>query len=222
MPSKQNNKKNNAARRQRKVRASRGITGLSKGIVGLGDRFSVVMPYSTYIQLSPAAGSQTAYLFRGNSVYDPDFTGSGGVAGLYPQLSLLYNRYRVLSSKITVDFCNTGTVPARCMLSASNNNTAPSAFYSPFQRHIAMGDCAPGGPISWKHTATAETRAIFGVPKTQVLSEDDFAGIVGGVPNNVWYWQVLVYNPSSAAGSLTVTLRIDYNVVWSMPLTIAP
>lgn len=204
------------------MRESRGIVGLSKGVVGLGDRFSVVMPYSTYITLAPAAGAQTAYLLRGNSVYDPDFSGSGGVSAMYPQLSLLYNRYRVLSSKITVDFCNTGSSPIRCMVLASNNNVASSAFYSPFQRHIAFGDCAPGGPISWKHTASAETRAIFGVPKEQVLAEDDFAGIVAGNPNNVWYWHVIAYNPSPSSGSLTVTVRIEYNTVWSMPLAFAP
>lgn len=213
-------KNGNNKRRQKKVRASRGFTGLSNDIVGLGDRFRTVMPFSSYISFAPAAGSQTAYLFRGNSVYDPDFSGSGSVAGLYPQLSVLYNRYRVLSSKIMVDFCNTGTVPVRCMIMASNNNTAPSAFYSPFQRHFAIGDCAPGGPISWKHVSSAETRAVLGVPKAQVMAEDDYAGIVGGNPNNVWYWMVIVYNPAPAAGQLTVTVRIDYTTIWSMPLTI--
>jgi hypothetical protein len=174
------------------------------------------MPFSQYQIYAPAAGASGIYSYLGNSVYDPDFSGAGNTAGFYSSLFPLYNRYRVLGSKLTIEANNTGTVPLRIYLIASVANTPPSVTYLPQQRHIAMGASTPS--IAWDHTAQAATSKIFGVPQSQILSEDDFAGLIGASPNNVWYWHIVVYNPSGVAGACNVQVRIEYETVWSMPL----
>jgi len=198
------------------------ISGLTTVSVGLPDRFHVVMPYGTYFIGAPGAGVQSWNSFRGNSIFDPDFSGAGTTAFAYTQLAGLYNRYRVLSSKIVVEVTNSGTVPLRCSIVATIANAPPTATALPGQRHIAQGMVGTTGTVGWKHTARAPTARIFGVPEAQVLSEDDFAGLVGGNPNNVWYWHVVMFNPGGAAGACNVSIRIEYDVVWSMPLLMAP
>lgn len=204
--------------RRRNGSSMRGLTN-TKGV--LPDRSSITHTFSSYYVFAPAAGASTIYSFRGNSVWDPDFTGAGGVSTLFNTYASLYNRHRVLSSRISLQFTNLGTAPMTAYLMATILNSPPTALAIWSQRHIATGTCAPGGPICWKHTASAGTAAIFGVPKVQVLSEDDFAAIGGSVPNNVWYWHVLMFNPSAVAGSCSLQLRIEYPTVWSMSLALA-
>lgn len=219
-----NAKSSKSGQRRRQKRAGRGsgTTGLTSLRVGLPDRFRVTMPYSTYQVFAPAAGAVAYYTFRGNSVFDPDFTGVGTTAFTYTQLSGLYNRYRVVSSKLFVDAVNTGTTALTVVVQATIANAPASATNIIGQRHVAEGSISPNGPVAWKHVASAKTHAIFGVPESQVMSEDDFAGLTGGNPNNVWYWHVSVFNPGGVAGAANVRVRIDYEVFWSMPLLIAP
>jgi hypothetical protein len=56
------------------------------------------------------------------------------------------------------------------------------------------------------------------VPERQVRDEDDFAALVGGNPNNGVFAHVGAYADGAAAGNLTIHVRIEYDVVWSLPL----
>lgn len=194
------------------------IYGLSNTLSGLSDSFVCDMPYGAVATLAPAASGYSYYSFRGNSVYDPDYTSIGYTAFHYSKLSLLYNRYRVLASTIEVTATNTGTVPLNVYYIATIANSPPDQLAIQGARHFASGVVAPGGPAVWKHTAGATTAKIFGVPERQVRDEDDFAGLVGGNPNNVWYWHVSAFNPGATAGAVSFSVRIVYKVLWSMPL----
>ena len=55
--------------------------------------------------LTPGA-AVASYVFRGNSLYDPDYTGTGHQPRYYDQLTPIYGRYKVLSSAITVEMIN--------------------------------------------------------------------------------------------------------------------
>jgi len=213
----------NRSKKSRKQQAKGGgVSGLTTVRMGLPDRFMTTMVYGTYLIQPTVAGAQVWNSYRGNSVFDPDFSGAGTTAFTYTQLSAVYNRYRVLSSRAIVEVINSGTVPCRIALMATIDNAPPVATYVIGQRHIAQGMIGTTGTVGWKHTATATTAAIFGVPKAQVMAEDDFAGLVGGNPNNGWYWHVVFFNPGAVAGAVNLSIRIEYTVAWSMPLLIAP
>lgn len=64
-----------------------------------------------------------------NSLYDPDFTGTGGQPFYFDQLSAVYNRYRVLRAEFSVNIINVGIeFPAVCVLSADNTSGAFSTI----------------------------------------------------------------------------------------------
>jgi hypothetical protein len=221
MQDKMERKRQRKSKRQK--RATPGIVGLSTVRTGLPDRFKVTMLYGDLGTLAPAAGGSQEKHYRGNSVYDPDFTGVGTTAEAFTQLSALYYRYRVVASRCIIEYMNTGTVPLTVCLAASISSTLPTTFKTIGARHVETKTICPGGPSNWKHTSKVSTAAIFGVPTTQVMCEDDFAGLNTGNPNNVWYWHVWSSNlTGGAAGAVTYTIRIEYDVVWSMPLDLSP
>lgn len=57
--------------------------------------------YVDLVTLDPGAGAIASHVFRANSCFDPDNTGTGHQPLLYDEYSALYSQYRVLSSKLT-------------------------------------------------------------------------------------------------------------------------
>jgi len=62
----------------------------------------VKMKYSTTISLDAATGSVNSYIFRANSIFDPDYSGTGHQPSLHDLYQGLYNHYEVLNSRIVV------------------------------------------------------------------------------------------------------------------------
>jgi hypothetical protein len=179
------------------------------------------MFYNTVLALAPAAGGATANVFRLNSVFDPDFTGAGSTVVGYTQISALYGRYRVLAAKVFVEFVNvSSTIPLTVFITLNPVTTVGVNIATILaQRRVwtrGIGTCT--GSCTVSHTCGGPVGALYGVPERQVRDEDDFAALVGGNPNNGVYAHVGAYADGAAAGSLTIHVRIEYDVVWSLPL----
>lgn len=68
------------------------------------NRYRFNLRYCQYHQLDPAATAFASNTFYVNSLYDPDYTGTGHQPMGFDQLSPLYNRYVVTGAKITTTF----------------------------------------------------------------------------------------------------------------------
>lgn len=58
--------------------------------------------YKASISLDASTGLPAHYIFRANSIFDPDFTSIGHQPYGTDQLALIYNHYKVIKSNITV------------------------------------------------------------------------------------------------------------------------
>lgn len=72
--------------------------------IGIPSVFMTKLKYSSTVVLSGIPFDY--YTFRGNSVYDPDYTGTGTQPLYYDELTALYRSYTVLGSEIQVTFSN--------------------------------------------------------------------------------------------------------------------
>lgn len=102
-------------RTYRRRRKSRMLTNVPPKGQPFPDRFRFNLRYVQYHQLDPASTAFASQTFFVNSLYDPDYTGTGHQPMGYDQLTPLYNRYVVTGAKITTTFetssasMNTGT-----------------------------------------------------------------------------------------------------------------
>lgn len=80
------------------------ISGLSNNNYGFPDKISTKLQYSDVVQLQASAGTPGLWQFRMNSLFDPDFTGTGHQPKWFDQLAAVYFRYRVKGAKITAKF----------------------------------------------------------------------------------------------------------------------
>jgi len=222
---KNNQKKNaNRAKRVKRSRATPGLVGFFPQPTLLKSKLRGTMSYNTAITLStPAANSLAVNVFRLNSVYDPDFTGVGSSVAGYSQMAAMYGRYRVLGARFTVSWVNNSQIAAFTAFLAANPVTTVGTSIAGVlqQRHIWFkGAGSVTGTPALEKAGSATTAALYGVPPAQVLAEDDFAGLVGGNPNNGTYLHVGVYS-DAAIVSVTIHVRIEYDVMWSLPLELA-
>jgi len=217
-------KANKSAKRVARKRGGRpGTTGLLVSRSLLPPLFRGHMFYQTNVTLAPAAGAIAVNVFRANSVYDPDLTNAGTVCAGYAALAGLYGRYRVLSSTCKLTYNNQGSIPFVAFVAANPVSTIGTSFATAMaQRHTwqsGLGGSSGVGVLT--HSFGARIAKIYGVPEVQVRNEDDFASVTGSNPNNTVYYHVGVFNPSGSASSCTVAVRIDFEVIWSLPLEFA-
>jgi len=218
---------NKANKRQKRAARKRGgkvgVMGLMCTPAILPSLFRGHMFYQTNVTLGPAAGGIAVNVFRANSVFDPDLTNAGTVAAGYAALAGLYGRYRVLSSSVKLTYNNQGSIPFVAFVAANPVTTIGTSFATAMaQRYTwqaGLGGASGTGYLT--HSFGVRMAKVYGVPEVQVRNEDDFAAVTGSNPNNGVYYHVGVFNPSGAASSCTVAVRIDYEVVWSLPLEFA-
>ncbi len=212
------------AQRQKNLNKQRSkgmkVTGVTNTPSIIPSMFRGKMFYSTTATMSCAIGALTTTVFRCNSIYDPDLTNVGTAVSGYASLSALYNRYRVLGCKIHLTLSNVGTTPLTAFAAVNPVNTVGTSFATAMaQRHVWDKALAPTtGTSCVEHVISVPIHKIYGVPASQVRQEDDFAGLTSGNPNNVVYLHVGFYNYSGAAAPALYTVRMEFDVVWSLPL----
>lgn len=99
-------KKTYRSRRRRTSLVSMGVPS------GMPTARRANLRYCQIMYLTSSAGTLGSDVFRANSIYDPDFTGSGHQPMGHDQWTALFNHYVVLGSKMTAQCTsNTGSIP---------------------------------------------------------------------------------------------------------------
>jgi hypothetical protein len=167
-------------------------------------------------------GLPNSYLFVGNSVFDPDFSGTGSQPLGFDQLAGLYSRYRVLGSTITVDMMtpSAGTnqsASINAVVCATNQSTGftqvdPAAAQPVAVRRVFWG-VNPAGPKGGRFVLTAMTSDMHGIPASGVLVDDELSATTAANPAQLWYWQIVTEAVDRATTtSVTCEVTIDYLV----------
>lgn len=169
---------------------------------------------------SIAAASMSLTVMRLNSIYDPDFSGTGTAAAGYASATSIYGRYRVVAADVEVEASLIGNFGVQFIAVASNDSTLGTNYASAVAQRHFYGKSIPYGGPAVKQNFHVPIHQVYGVPRAQVLAEDDFAALPGGSPNNQVFLHVGAFNANGSAAAIVVTVRIVYHVYWSLPLFI--
>lgn len=161
---------------------------------------------------------QAGYVFRGNSINDPDFTGAGNQPYYHDQMQAIFRRYRVYASKIKVTFFPTTAAAQyiRCFVfpyqaSGSLTNTEPNDYRQlPYVKNININDEQMGGrgrSSQISHYMT--TGKMFGDPKWGI--DSNFEAAFGSNPTKQWFWHI--YTDTSSIGE-EIACEADVEVTY--------
>lgn len=186
-------RRKNVRRRSNRRGARRGkiSTLVLKGPSIVPDRMFTKLKYNLTRTLDPAPAAATVtYAFRGNSLYDPEYSVGGQQPMGYDQWTALYNQYRVHASSISIKFMSTSSTEAggftKIVLFPST--TPASGSYSgnneqPYSRSIFL---ANNGINQGYLRGKMLTKKMLGIKS--VAYDEDLAGVTGSDPAKQWYW----------------------------------
>lgn len=181
------------------------------------DRMRGTVVYSTSGTLITPASLLTANVYRLNSIYDPDYTGTGTTVRGYTQMNALYAKYRVFSATVVIT-----AWPA----STSTTDGSRSELYAVASNDLTLG-VDPNAWLAQRHVYTAPLNMnsdavihkmvvpihrVYGVKPEQVAFEDDFAATMTGNPNNGVQLHIGHRCISGVANTMAYTLTITYDV----------
>lgn len=212
------------ARRERKGGVSRygsttafSLQGGSKGRylsyhgpAHIPDRYYTNFRFA-YVDADTTAGGIIEYIFRGNSLYDPDASVGGTAAMGYDRFIYLYNKFRSDSCAIYVTCLNLDdNDPVYCTVFPSINSGVECASLHdcqdsllwPHAKHSVV--TLQGGQGSIANFATAKQLL------SREVNDRDCAHDVSNNPTQQWFWHVVFFNHSGNALNLQYSLALKY------------
>jgi hypothetical protein len=179
------------------------------GPIGYPDRVKTTLLYCDTLSIS---GTAQQYTYRGNALFDPDFTSTGHQPFYYDQYIAVYEKYRVYAAKMYIRVLNMGeNVATMVCIPASQIPTITTlnqALESP--RAVSTGPLPPNGNYKAQElNLNVSTREILGLTAPQ-LYDADFAATFSSNPVELWYYS-LYFNPAgSSTLDLQVQIRLEY------------
>lgn len=187
---------------------------VNRGPSVVSDRYRTRLRYCDGFLLTGGGGTPASYIFRGNSIYDPNFTAAGHQPKGLTELSNLYKKYKVTDTRFRVTATNSSGFPATLVVWPSRDNVVSSIIYqsaieNPRSSYVQL---AMNGAKTSHVNRKFQSIEILGLQK---LVDEDNGALVTNNPNNTWYIKMLT---QSTALTNTVTVEcvveIEFDVVF--------
>lgn len=172
--------------------------------------------------LTVTLGSASAYVYRANGMYDPNYTGTGAQPQMFDELMTFYTKFNVYGSSIKVTaLSSSSTEGFDIYVAPIVDTTATYNFIS--ATTIPGSKWQTIGPLNnsiamIKNYANSST--ITGLnPK-----DDTLQGTVGGDPASTWYWRIGISGTNTSGTpsfSVYCTIELKFYTLLSLPTVVA-
>lgn len=185
-------------------------------------RLRTQLRYSQNVSMTGASGIMAAQVFRGNSLYDPDQTGTGTQPYRFDQFcgapgaSGLYLNYLVLAASLEVRIINTTPTVSVQYAIAASDDTTPTSVRQVLDWSRAksawsgsLNDVQNTRPLR----ISARTKDVFG----HSLSPEEDSAAYNANPTDNWYFYLNTVGGTSNSYTVIADCRIVYDVLFSNP-----
>ena len=200
------------------------MPGLSRSVWGFPKNIVTKIKYCQINSLASTSGAVNYNVFRANSIFDPDQTGTGHQPMFNDNYATIYNNYRVLGSTIkctftplTESFDVAG--PSSSKLgpwyigingtnSTSSYSATPETRWEANDSSFAVLNTRTGADGVMTLTETYSPVETLGRP----ASDDVVSGVTNANPSQQWYWQPWFADASGSTSSVVIFTEIHYTV----------
>lgn len=195
--------------------------------MGLPNSKLVSMRYVDQFSIDPSTGLSNNYYFRANSIYDPNYTGTGSQPSGHDEWSAFYKRYTVLGSKIKVTAWSSSSSLA-AIVAISKRTDGEAVGNTSFknileQRGTHYKPLAPLGsdPTTASVFHTFSAKRFFGMK--DLADNSECSAAFGADPAQECYYQVNLcpVNDSDDLPATYFTCTIDYIVLLRDPIPLS-
>lgn len=178
----------------------------------------VTLKFAREFTLNPGiGGASVEYVFRANSVYDPDYTGVGGQPYGHDQWASIYAAYCVIRSRIKVT-ASPSAQPVTCgrfgIYISKETSAAGTTIADVMEKNTSTGSYA-----TIYSSPPAIARAACDVTKffslKDIMDDPNLSASVGGNPAQSPYYHVWMMGINGAdADSCPFIVEMEFDVVY--------
>lgn len=171
-----------------------------------------------------SAGLINNYQFRGNSLFDPDFSFGGNQPLMYDQLCAFWQQYVVYACSIQVKIIPVSTNGApsntsfRAILWPTINSTIGSTLDDNAMQPFAIDRLSTANSSTTIMKGYMGTAKVFGYPKSTVSADQsgNFLTATTLNPNKPWFWnfQMQMADTASVFTSGQAKFMIEYTLMY--------
>ncbi len=202
---------------RRNRRTAIGFTGKFKGI-GFPDVLRMSLSYVDTKDWTPGvlADGTNAYIFRGNSIFDPDLTGTGHQPKYHDLLTGVYARYKVTSSQISLTMLNNpANETSRYLVLPHTSSTLGlgAASFNDLLENNSLRHKQQTNPQAARRSnirSFISTRAALGY---QYSTDEKLTAPFGTNPDQQFFWHCYFLNDDGSiaiAGNQRVQVRMRF------------
>ncbi len=220
-----NNKHKNRSSKNKKGKGKRARAQASLPLYTTTGRFAireVLAFHQTGSLAEGAAGAGDFRTFRLNSIYDPDYTGTGTSAVGYSARALFFGRYKVLRARVSFRcWGSTGGNSLVGIMFGGNTTLAsnPALWAVEPNSHSKMLQGNTGTTHSVVNfDMTVPMHKVLGISKKQFSIDLDYQSAFGSNPQLQAYATIWVFGQSAVPQSIVYDVRISFDTEFSQPL----
>jgi len=175
--------------------------------------------YSTSVSLTSTSGIPSAYVFRANDLFDPDFTSTGHQPMGFDQMMVFYNHFCVIKSKITAVFRGTGNV-STCALRQDADSTVVTDPDRILEFGGVVSDVLEAKAIygnSKELSLAVSIARLQGVSNKAMTADPSLRGNAAGSPTEVTYYHVCLWDRAGFTTTAIADVVIDYYAYFLEP-----
>ena len=221
-------------RRRRRRKGGRRFARRSLILGGFPTSKMVRFRYVQQITLNASAAAAAVHVFRANSLYDPDSTGTGHQPANFDRWTNIYDHYTVVGSRIRVKFTPSTTnnnTPAiiGIVLSDSGSEISGNNWSTEdlLEKRLTKASWRSvgyvGNPSVPRVAKNFSARKFFGKPNGTMIGDGQYRGRMGnfgtgGNPAEGAFFEVFSTNiAGNDPANLPLLVTIDYLAVLTEP-----
>jgi len=179
---------------------------------------------TTSTTVTATSGIPTAYQFRANSAFDPDFTSTGHQPMGFDQMMVSFNHFTVAQARIRVTARNVGSSTCNVAL----RQDADSTILTDKDRIMEFGGIV---------AETLEAKTLYGANKEMSLAVDmgkiqgisrsaltadtSLRGSSASDPTEITYFQLVVWDAAGTTSSVIFDVVLDQLCIFTEPRTMS-
>lgn len=183
--------------------------------VGFPDKMYTKLKYVENIH-STAVGGLENIVYRGNSVYDPQYSAGGHQPLFFDQYIAVYEKYRVIGSSVRLQITNESTQALNVAILPTSTPISLTTFQAVLEqnRSSAIRTVPPSQYLISTQKRYCSTRQATGATKSE-LYDQDYAGTFNSDPVNLWYWNFYLNSVDNVTAIdarilLTITYYVEF------------
>lgn len=181
------------------------------------------LQYFDQITINPPVGDQPGrYIFRANSIFDPDYTGVGHQPLGFDQWMTLYTRYHVIGAKCTATFVANDTTSANssaiCGIIQTTGTDSPIGITNYIENKKSKYRVCQLGTAPTTISSSYSTKKSQGIKN--LMDNYELSGTFLSNPLVEDFFQVFVGNVNTTddASRVSIQIKLEYIVVFSDPV----